>query len=976
MKKIVILTILITINLITVSFANSILYKKATIIPISTGTNLTQYSILTEDGWVNANVISIEINDDYNKIGLLTDTSGDRFLNTIYKMTKQNNAIAGINADFFAGRNGIGHAIGLAIDNGKIASSPTWLNNDENKYASFLLNEENKVFYEYVSSNIKLKFVDEDWEIGIRDINKYSDNYSIASIFNRSFGEYSIGSSEELNMTEFLVVNNKIAEIKVNESSIKIPDNGYVVSILTMDAAPFASCIKIGAEVTLEMNYTPNIKNIDFAISGGAKLIDDGIIPDEFSHNVSGRNPRTAIGTNKAENIIYLVAIDGRIKSSIGMTQREEAEFLLSVGLYNAINLDGGGSTTMVAKKLGDTEISEINTPSDGSERRVTNGVGIFNSAPESDKLDKLVIEVRDTNILKDENRKVTVKGYNKYLQGVEIDEDDINWDYDGVEVTVEDGYISGSTPGKTTLIAKIGKAKGELELNILESVNEIYVYPKESKINPNESVSYTVKAKDKNGQYAITMLDSYDLSIYEYYLDDKLQEEIPQNAYFKDLKFYTDKSGVYILKISKGDCTTFAKVTVGSQNFVLVDDFEKEDFTFDPYPDEVGGSTVLSSYQYYDGKHSVLLQYDFDVDTKVRGAYIVFDEEKIIPKEATRLAFWVYNEEAKDEQLKIKAIDGNDQIKTIILQDNIIHEGWAEVELDLSSYTLPLRITDIYLAQHDANIKSSGYIYVDKFGYYSNKTTGPTTVKTPSDIRTPLEEDIDIKSENSFDIAFLDTIDESKLMINWLKNNLIASKINNNCDLTIFTNKLSQNVKKNYLELYSIRDSEGIETSVESGDTINSKNFVAYATKIKTDYIENTGYSCHINDYCMMITMDISQNGIRKTDASQFVNLKNDIKDDKIGNIIIILNDSIDKFSDINERMAFLDILKELSEDKNIIVVHKGFFSDYSMEYGIRFLGVNTENTPYTDVKEHKMLRISINKNVMSYKYEKIFGK
>ncbi len=990
MKKIIAIISLIIINIISVSYANSILYKKANITPISTGTYLTEYSILTEDGWVKANVISIDINDDFNKIGLLTSYSGDRYLSSTYNMTKQNNAIAGINADFFAGRNGIGHAIGLAIDDGIVASSPTWLNNEENKYASFLIDEDNNVLYEYVSSRIKLEFLDDDYEISIRDINKYSDDYSLASVFNRKFGEYSIGSSEELNLTEIVVDDDEIVEVRVNEEKCEIPENGYVVSILTSDAAPFKNYIKVGKSLKLEMNYTPNISKIKFAISGGAKLIDNGVIPEEFTHNINGRNPRTAIGTNKAESIIYLVTIDGRIKSSIGMTQQEEAEFLSSIGLYNAINLDGGGSTTMVAKRLGDTEISEINTPSEGTERRVTNGVGIFNDAPNSQKLDKLVIEVRDTNILKDEERKVSVKGYNKYLQGVEIDEEDIEWDYDGVEVKVEDGYIIGSTPGKTTLIAKIGKAKGELELNILESVNEIYVYPKEKYINPGESINYTVKAKDKNGNYAITMLNSYDLSIYEYYLDNKLQNEIPENASFKDLTFYTDKAGVYILKISKGDCNTFAKVIVGSQNFVLVDDFEKEDFTFDPYPDEVSGSTELSEIQAYEGKRSALLKYDFDVDSKVRGAYIVFDEEKIIPQDATRLAFWVYNDEYKDEQLKIKAIDANDDTRIIVVQDNILHDGWGEVEVDLSSYVLPLRITDIYLAQHDENIRSSGFIYVDKLGYYSNKTIGKTLVNIPKDEKSPLDTEIDISSENSFDIAFIDDIDESKLMLNWLKNNLMVNNINKSCDLTVFTNKISQDVKKMYLDKYNsekiikekILDLIDVEKEVqeinESFEETNKDKdrFAPCANKIKTEYIENTGYDKYVNDYCTIITLDVSQNGIRKTDSTQFASLQQDVSKDKTNNIILVLNESIDRFSDIDERMAFLNILKELSMEKNIIVVHKGFFTDYSMEYGIRFLGINSVNTPYTNISEHKILKIAINKNIMSYKYEKILGK
>ena len=60
------------------------------------------------------------------------------------------------------------------------------------------------------------------------------------------------------------------------------------------------------------------------------------------------------------------------------MTQTELAEFLIEKDIYTALNLDGGGSTTMVAQKLGDTELSIINSPSSGVLRNVTNALRNF----------------------------------------------------------------------------------------------------------------------------------------------------------------------------------------------------------------------------------------------------------------------------------------------------------------------------------------------------------------------------------------------------------------------------------------------------------------------------------------------------------------------------------------------------------------------------------------------------------------------
>ena len=61
---------------------------------------------------------------------------------------------------------------------------------------------------------------------------------------------------------------------------------------------------------------------------------------------IGGRNPRSAIGYTKDNNLI-LVAVDGREGASVGMTLMELGRFMKSIGCVAAINLDGGGSTVM-----------------------------------------------------------------------------------------------------------------------------------------------------------------------------------------------------------------------------------------------------------------------------------------------------------------------------------------------------------------------------------------------------------------------------------------------------------------------------------------------------------------------------------------------------------------------------------------------------------------------------------------------------
>lgn len=91
--------------------------------------------------------------------------------------------------------------------------------------------------------------------------------------------------------------------------------------------------------------------------------------------------PRTAVGSNADGSKLYLAAVDGRSGSSVGATLKTMADIMTSLGAsQDVVNFDGGGSTTLVARKAGSSTVSVRNTPSDGSQRLVANGLGVFTS--------------------------------------------------------------------------------------------------------------------------------------------------------------------------------------------------------------------------------------------------------------------------------------------------------------------------------------------------------------------------------------------------------------------------------------------------------------------------------------------------------------------------------------------------------------------------------------------------------------------
>ncbi|MBQ7779922.1 MAG: phosphodiester glycosidase family protein [Clostridia bacterium] len=106
------------------------------------------------------------------------------------------------------------------------------------------------------------------------------------------------------------------------------------------------------------------------AVGASHVLISDGAV---MTNNTEGSHPRTLAGVSE-DGTIILAVIDGRQPNvSNGAEFARCAILMLSHGAYNAVNLDGGGSSTMIV--LQDEEYKTVNSPSDGELRKVHNSL-------------------------------------------------------------------------------------------------------------------------------------------------------------------------------------------------------------------------------------------------------------------------------------------------------------------------------------------------------------------------------------------------------------------------------------------------------------------------------------------------------------------------------------------------------------------------------------------------------------------------
>ena len=151
------------------------------------------------------------------------------------------------------------------------------------------------------------------------------------------------------------------------------PAAGDDVILAAMPGSDEAAFIRsLSAGETLRVGWSFGWPAIVDAMGGSPILVQAGeIVLGPCTTSICSINPRTAVGLTR-DGRVLLVVIDGRQKSSVGMTLGQLAQYMRGLGSVQAMNLDGGGSTTLVVR--GDV----VNRPSDGHERRVAAAIAVI----------------------------------------------------------------------------------------------------------------------------------------------------------------------------------------------------------------------------------------------------------------------------------------------------------------------------------------------------------------------------------------------------------------------------------------------------------------------------------------------------------------------------------------------------------------------------------------------------------------------
>ncbi len=409
--------------------------------------------------------------------------------------------VGGINGDFFMLDTGV--PIGLVISSGTLRSSDAGQN-------AIGFNNDGSVFIGKPSMSIKLT-TSAGASVNIDYLNKARKEYG-TYLMSSDFAATSKTTSEGKN----IVLSSVSAPLKLGSSvtaKVEKITSGTISPaltagklLLTVDKkGPLSTFddIQEGMDVTIEFSTKDaRFSGAFYAIGAGDRLVTGGIAESGLS---TARAPRTAVGV-RADGTSVFYTVDGRREGwSGGLSLVDLAQRLVTLGCVDAVNLDGGGSTSASAKYPGrDTDLSIIDKPSDNAQRKCSNFIFFSHTKKKTGKPKNLHFYPYDVVMLSGASQKFDIYATDDYY---------FNSSYPGgTSVTVSDtsigeyknsSFVSAKgSSGTVTLEATSAEAAGAVPVKVVSTPSEISVLNQKTKqilssltLSNGESIDLTATA-------------------------------------------------------------------------------------------------------------------------------------------------------------------------------------------------------------------------------------------------------------------------------------------------------------------------------------------------------------------------------------------------------------------------------------------------------------------------------------------------
>ena len=318
---------------------------------------------------------------------------------------------AGTNGDFYATSGNVGYPVGGCIVDYEIAKPPT----TARKIIAFA--NDKIPLIGMMSYSGTLTKGTENWTINT--VNHIRESNQLV-LFNQHNGKVTRTNAFGTEVLVELVsgqtwninapVRVKVVKAEQGKGNMSIPKGLAVLSGHGTAATQLNTlAVNDEIEITLNINHSGQKTAWSQMVGGdnrNAMLVNGVVETDQVWNEL---HPRTAVGYSQDQQTVIFCVVDGR-GASAGVTTKQLAELMKSAGASTAFNMDGGGSSSMYVK-----EFNQMNVPSDGVERAVSNSLFAVSSAPTDPVISEIESYETTIRLPKFGVFKPRFLGYNQY---------------------------------------------------------------------------------------------------------------------------------------------------------------------------------------------------------------------------------------------------------------------------------------------------------------------------------------------------------------------------------------------------------------------------------------------------------------------------------------------------------------------------------------------------------------------------------
>lgn len=905
---------------------------------VTSGVVLEKYSRYTTSGWIKSNVLRVDLSNSNVKVDSLVNQNSISTLTTVKNLAKSNGAIAAVNGSFFD--MDTGYAYGPIMSSGEFDLAATRNNTD---MATFSLDDMNNALFAHWNTTVEL-ITPSGEKKTVAAYNRYNGYYNYNMyIVDSKWGSKTPGVSATYpNWLEMVVEDGVVKEFRKNQPGVAIPKNGFVVLATYGHNEYLTSNFKVGDPCDFDITMNVDASKMQMALTGGTMLVKDGKALTSFTHSptaASTRAPRTAVGVSADGKTLIVAAVDGRNKGgSIGMTQAEMAEYMKELGCANAINYDGGGSTTMVTRAEGTTGLSAINQPSDGYERGVSGSLGIFSIAPKG-PVNSLYVTAYEDYVFVNTSRAFTARGLDEYLNPVDINPQDITWSVTGVKGTFDGNTLHPTTAGEAVVTAKIGNdVIGTCPITVLSSPVKLDLNYDQLNTQAGASTTLTLKGWNKDG---------FSASIHPSHVKWGVTGNI---GTFNSNVFTAGKSGTGYVSASIAGAAVYCPVSIKQAGVTkVIEDFSVDKMNLDLSSKAVTASYAKATNVYKSAPTSGKLTYNFTKELKNnRAAYINLPNGgyKLDPS-TQKLGVWVYSSAKKPVWIGAIVYDAKGNPNYKYFTKAIDWTGWKYLEISLDDIKTPDKVTKLYAVQPTKQA-ASGTMYFDNLTMvYSGY---PDVAPSKSAVNTvPKDESYKERTVSGADSLSFSVFGQSK-----------AYSADKNKTETALLDTLASRINK-YLQ-----------ASVVVGSVDN------LSPKIKVPLLSTTATHKSIDkNGNRLIQLKTSQGGLRLTNSEQWSWFKNQLSSFTGNNIFVFMGTTPSNFTDSQEGALFKTTLAEYKKahpEKNVWVFYDGTTNSSYMDSGVKYIstaGLSSPGFSAANKSAAKYVTVKVKGSTVTYQFK-----